>query len=116
MREWAGRGGVLHVPWIKSATLASDLRRLQRERQFQFLAAVVDAEAPSLAAIRWPARVGIVLGNEFAGLDDASLGLCDARATIPMESGMDSLNLGVAAAVFAYERKFGFQGPPKEVQ
>ncbi len=109
-------GGVLHVPWIKSATLATDLRRLKHQRQFQFLAAVVDADAPSLANVRWPPRVGIVLGNEFTGLDGAALGLCDARATIPMELGMDSLNLGVAAAVFAYERKFGSQGPRTEVQ
>ncbi len=95
------------MPWVKSASLAADLRRLKDERQFRFLAAVVDPGAPPLAGIRWPDRVGIVLGNEFTGLDDAAIGLCDARATIPMEPAIDSLNLGVAAAVFAYQRKFG---------
>jgi tRNA G18 (ribose-2'-O)-methylase SpoU len=100
-------GGVFSVPWIKSATLAADLRRLQAERHFRLLAAVADPDAPSLADIRWPDRVAIVLGNEFTGLDGESLGLCDARATIPMTPGIDSLNLGVAAAIFAYQRKFG---------
>jgi tRNA G18 (ribose-2'-O)-methylase SpoU len=103
----ASMGGVLQVPWVKSAALAAELRRLKDERQFQLVAAVVDGSAQSLAEVRWPARVGILLGNEFTGLDAEALSLCDARVTIPKESGMDSLNLGVAAAVFAYQRKFG---------
>jgi tRNA G18 (ribose-2'-O)-methylase SpoU len=99
-------GGVLQVPFVKSAEFAADLRRLKEEWHFQLFAAVVDDRAESLADVRWPPRVGIVLGNEFAGLDDPTLSACDCRVTIPMQSGMDSLNLGTAAAVFAYERKF----------
>jgi tRNA G18 (ribose-2'-O)-methylase SpoU len=46
------------------------------------------------------------LGNEFAGLEAPVLALCDRRVTIPMQPGMDSLNLGAAAAIFAYARRF----------
>jgi len=99
-------GGALQVPLVKSAEFAPDLRRLKEEWQFQLFAAVVDEQAERLSEVCWPPRVGIVLGNEFAGLDDAVLSLCGRRVTIPMQPGMDSLNLGAAAAIFAYARRF----------
>ena len=98
-------GGTLQVPFVRSADFLADLGRLKQEWQFQLFAAVVDARAERLSEVRWPTRVGIVLGNEFAGLEAAVLAICDRRVTIPMQPGMDSLNLGTAAAVFAYARK-----------
>ena len=44
-------GGVLGVPWVKSAALAVDLRRLKDQWRFQLLAAVVDRSAQSLADV-----------------------------------------------------------------
>lgn len=99
-------GGALQVPFVKSADFLADLRRLKEEWQFQLFAAVVDEQAERLSEVRWPSRAGIVLGNEFAGLEAPVLALCDRRVTIPMQPGMDSLNLGAAAAVFAYARRF----------
>jgi tRNA G18 (ribose-2'-O)-methylase SpoU len=44
-------------------------------------------------------RVALLLGAEGAGLTDGALAGADRRVRIPMASGVDSLNLAVAAAV-----------------
>jgi len=65
---------------------------------------VLADDAELLCHVVWPERVGLVLGNEFNGLADEWLCLCDHKVTIPMAPGTDSLNLAVAAGVFIYER------------
>jgi len=44
-----------------------------------------------------------VLGNEANGVSDKMKTLCDDYIKIPMESTQESLNVGVAAAVFMYD-------------
>lgn len=96
-------GGVLTVPFTRSADLGSDLSALKRGWGVELTAAVLDKDAPSLADASWPPRAGIVFGNEFDGLSPDWLSLCDRRLTIPMRPSTDSLNLGVAAGIFFYE-------------
>jgi tRNA G18 (ribose-2'-O)-methylase SpoU len=43
--------------------------------------------------------VALALGTEGQGLSDHMLSLADARVTIPMAPGVDSLNVGAAAAI-----------------
>lgn len=45
----------------------------------------------------------VLLGGEGRGLPDALLELADARVSIPMREPVESLNVGVAAALIAYE-------------
>lgn len=45
----------------------------------------------------------LVLGNEGYGLPDAVLGLCGDQVCIPMERGVDSLNVAVAGGILMYE-------------
>lgn len=45
----------------------------------------------------------LVLGNEGNGLSPELLSCCQERAYIPMELGVESLNLSVAASLFLYE-------------
>ena len=47
--------------------------------------------------------VTFVLGAEREGLPESVLGECDARASIPLEPGAESLNVAVAAALALYE-------------
>lgn len=96
-------GSVLQVPMARSVDLAADLVLLRQRFGFERFAAVLDAGAEPLPAVRWPKRTALLFGNEFDGLSDTWLGLCDRRVTIPMQPGVDSLNLGVAAGVFLYE-------------
>lgn len=96
-------GAVLYVPYIKSDDLAADLRHLKTHGRVELLAAVLDRRAEPLADLRWPARVGVLLGNEADGLGPEWLALADRRITIPMRPEVDSLNLGVAAGIVIYE-------------
>ena len=45
----------------------------------------------------------VVFGSEGYGISPKVLSCCDACVAIPMCSGVDSLNVGNAAAVFLYE-------------
>ena len=45
----------------------------------------------------------LVLGSEGYGISAEVLAACDEAVTIPMQNGVDSLNVGSAAAIFLYE-------------
>jgi tRNA G18 (ribose-2'-O)-methylase SpoU len=47
--------------------------------------------------------VAIFIGNEGAGLPREIEHVADARISIPMSAGVESLNAGVAASVVLYE-------------
>ena len=49
------------------------------------------------------AAVALLAGHEGHGLTEAALALADQRASIPLESGTDSLNVSVAVAIALYE-------------
>jgi tRNA G18 (ribose-2'-O)-methylase SpoU len=46
-----------------------------------------------------------VFGSEGSGISKQVLSECDAPVAIPMQSGVDSLNVASASAVFLYEVK-----------
>jgi RNA methyltransferase, TrmH family len=50
-------------------------------------------------------EVTFVLGAEREGLPDELAAACDARATIQVEPGAESLNVAAAAALALYERR-----------
>ena len=54
------------------------------------------------AALRAEERLGIILGTEGDGLAEATLSRCDHTARIPMDHGVDSLNVAAASAVAFY--------------
>ena len=60
----------------------------------------VPIDDPSLHGID---RMAIILGTEGDGLSDSVLCQCDHVARIPMQRGVDSLNVAAAAAVAFYE-------------
>jgi tRNA G18 (ribose-2'-O)-methylase SpoU len=95
-------GAVLQMPFCKADNLQEALSALKNRHEFTLYAAILAPDAEKLHEIAWPARCGILLGNEMDGLDAASLALCDRRTTIPITDRVDSLNLGVAAGIFMY--------------
>jgi tRNA G18 (ribose-2'-O)-methylase SpoU len=59
----------------------------------------------------------LVFGSEGQGLSPEVRATCDEVVAIPMAPGVDSLNVGSAAAVFLFEayrqrRAAGIPGPP----
>ncbi len=91
-------GAALVHPWATTATPAADLRA----HGFALLALTPDADAVPLGralAVRADDRVALALGSEGPGLSRGLLDESDERVTIPMASGVDSLNVAAAAAV-----------------
>ena len=50
-----------------------------------------------------PARLAVALGNEGAGLSDAVRDRCDLLVSIPIDPGVESLNVAVAAGIILHE-------------
>ena len=92
-------GHVLSMPWARSRDWAADLERLKAEWGLTLIAAATGDRARPLDSIEPPARVGLIVGPEFDGLGHQALDLCDHVARVPMSTGVDSLNVTVAAAV-----------------
>ena len=53
--------------------------------------------------VDWSGPVALVVGSEGKGLRPALRKHCDVLARIPLEAGVESLNLSVATAVALFE-------------
>jgi len=96
----ASAGAAAHVPVVQVTNLARAIERLQ-ESGFWIYAAATDGET-DLTSFAPAARTGFVLGSEEAGIRRLVREKCDGAVRIPMESGIDSLNVGVASGILAY--------------
>jgi RNA methyltransferase, TrmH family len=65
--------------------------------------ALVPRGGPALDEIDLPGSVLFVLGAEREGLPEDVLAQCDQRATIPLATGVESLNVAMAGAIALYE-------------
>jgi tRNA G18 (ribose-2'-O)-methylase SpoU len=83
-------------------TLAETLRAL-RSHGVRCIAAHPHTEKKTLAQTDFTGDVCLVLGSEGHGISRSVLEACDEAVAIPMANGVDSLNVGAAAAVFLYE-------------
>jgi len=72
--------------------------------QLQIAAATTGPAASELEAWsrRRPSHLAILLGNEGAGISPELIAVADLEVTIPMVDAVDSLNVGMAAAVMLY--------------
>ena len=95
-------GAMFHLPIAQSQDMAGDLQRLREQWGVQLAATVIDADAEPLAHALRPARLGLLLGSESQGLAARWVRACDRKLTIPMQLGVDSLNVAIAAAVCLY--------------
>ncbi len=95
-------GATMHVPLARSTDLPGDLAWLKNHLGFQLIAATISPDAENITRFRWPRRSALLIGNEFTGLGEECLRLCDRKVTIPMHPAVDSLNLGVAAGICMY--------------
>ena len=103
-------GSAFRVPHLRGLALEEVFERL-RGRGVAVLATAADGELRYDAAdLRRPSA--IIVGSEGAGLPREALARADARLRIPLAGPVESLNVGVAAALVLYEaaRQRGF--PP----
>lgn len=96
----ASAGVAFRAPVLRAATAEEGCAVL---RGAGFTVFGLDARGPSLLDADLPRRVVLVLGNETDGLSAAVRAECDGTLAIPMEGGVESLNVASAAAVAAFE-------------
>ncbi len=102
-RAAMGNNLAMHRAIARVDDLLATLRALQHvHADLQIAAATTGAQARSLATWNRGKRLALMLGNEGKGLSDALRSLADLELTIPMASGVDSLNVGAATAVLLY--------------
>ena len=95
-------GTIFDLPIIETASLVLTLRGL-RNRGVHILGAHPHTKGRTLAQMNLNRDLCIVLGSEGDGLGPEILQACNDHAAIPMQQGVDSLNVTSAAAVFLYE-------------
>ena len=93
-------GAALQVPWTRTGEWP-ELAPQLHDAGFTIAALALEDRAVDLAefARTPPARIAYVLGTEGDGLSREAIDLADTIVTIPMEHGVDSLNVAAAAAV-----------------
>lgn len=94
-------GAVFNLPPMQSADLVSDIAAL-KQSGYQIVATALSAEAVSLSQCPPADRVAILFGNEGDGVAPMWLEQADALVTIPMQRGVDSLNVASASAIFLH--------------
>jgi len=95
-------GTLFKLPVIQAESLPSALLKL-REEGVRCVAAHPHVKGNTLYAAELSRDCCIVLGSEGAGIAAEVLKACDEAVAVPMQLGVDSLNVGSAAAVFLYE-------------
>jgi tRNA(Leu) C34 or U34 (ribose-2'-O)-methylase TrmL len=72
-------------------------------RRGRVYAAALRPDAARLGEITFGENDAVVVGNEGHGLSEAVMAACTDCVYIPMETGVESLNAGVAASVLLWE-------------
>lgn len=90
-------GSVFLVPWV----MVDNPIGMLQEQGFEVAAMALRKESVALDDPRLPEieRLAIVMGTEGEGLPENLIDACDHVIKIPMAHGVDSLNVGAAAAV-----------------
>lgn len=93
-------GTVFQIPW----TWLDHYGQL-RELGFKTVALALTDRSVSIddPCLKEPERLAIIMGTEGDGLSDSVLRQCDYVAKIPMQRGVDSLNVAAAASIAFYE-------------
>jgi tRNA G18 (ribose-2'-O)-methylase SpoU len=91
-------GEVLFLPVARAAHWPADLAVLAAAG-FESWALTPDAAAEPLWSLVVPPRLALLLGAEGPGLSPGALAAATRRVRIPIERGVDSLNVAAAAAV-----------------
>ena len=98
-------GTVFQVPWAYAGHAAGDWPgpALDRLHALGFAAAAMALDDRALPVddpcLQAAEKLAVVLGTEGTGLQAQTIARCDYTVMIPMRHGVDSLNVGAAAAV-----------------
>ena len=83
----------LHGTW-------SELDSFRKDAGAKLFAA--DASGDNVASVSVPTRVGLIVGNEGAGLSDDARSRADRVVSLPLSPGVESLNVAVATGILLH--------------
>jgi tRNA G18 (ribose-2'-O)-methylase SpoU len=95
-------GTIFQLPVVESADLTQVLHELRR-RNIRCMAAHPHTDRRILSQADFTQDCCVIFGSEGYGISPGVLAACNEAIAIPMSSGVDSLNVGSASAVFLYE-------------
>lgn len=99
----AAMGSAFRLPIVENADLENILN-WSKNNQLTSTAAAANT-AKNYAEIDWRKPRLLVFGSEAHGLSNSDLQLVEEAINIPMENGVESLNLAVSAGVILFEAK-----------
>ncbi|MGF1499390.1 MAG: TrmH family RNA methyltransferase [Elainellaceae cyanobacterium] len=97
----ASAGQWFRVPLLASSHLGQDIEALRRQGT-QIIAALPQA-TQSYWEVDLTVPTLLLVGNEGAGLSPELAALADRQVTIPLATGVESLNAAIATALILYE-------------
>lgn len=98
----ASMGTIYDLTVVDTVSLATALQNL-RLAGVRCVAAHLHTDRRTLAQADLRGDCCLVFGHEGHGVSREVLAACDEAVLVPMSNGVDSLNVGAAAAVFLYE-------------
>jgi tRNA G18 (ribose-2'-O)-methylase SpoU len=95
-------GAVFALPWTRLPDWYDALPAIATHGFTTVALTLADDAAPIEEAVAGVDRLALVLGSEGHGLSERWQHTADRRAVIPMQAGIDSLNVAAASAVACY--------------
>jgi tRNA G18 (ribose-2'-O)-methylase SpoU len=96
-------GTIFKLEVVRSADLAATIRELQSRFSIRVIAAHPHVEQSSISEVNLRGDCCLVFGSEGNGISRRVLEACNDATAIPMQLGVDSLNVASASAVVLYE-------------
>ncbi|SET43942.1 RNA methyltransferase, TrmH family [Oceanobacillus limi] len=96
------QGSIFHIP-ITQEPLESRIKSLQKENFSIWATALTDAKP--FHRIEKQEKVGLIVGNEGAGIHENILEMANTIVNIPIYGKAESLNVSVAAGILMYHVK-----------
>ena len=99
-------GTVFQIPWARATLEESQGTALISRLQsfgYKTVAMALTEDSTNIDKIRANEKIAIVLGTEGTGLPSDVISACDYRVMIPMQRGVDSLNVAAASAISFWE-------------
>lgn len=96
----ASAGALNYTPVAKVTNLTRTMEELKKEGLW-FVCA--DMGGTPMYDLDLKGPIGLVMGNEGAGVSRLVMETCDLMAAIPMRGDIDSLNVSVATGILAFE-------------
>jgi tRNA G18 (ribose-2'-O)-methylase SpoU len=95
-------GHALHLPYARTRDMVTTIAELVAN-DWQVCALTPAPDAVALDAVPLHAKVALLVGSERAGLTPQAMAAATHRVSIPMQAGVDSLNVAAATAIACWQ-------------